>query len=149
MVKAKPGEGAPDEELGINPGQVRLLPVPMRVKLARKADRQMRALLIRDSNSQVALTVMSANALSDQEVEQIAASRNVVREVLEEIPRRRDWIRKYSVAKALVRNPRANLATSLKLVPRMSKKDLRELARDKNVTEGVRSMALRLYNAKS
>jgi hypothetical protein len=148
-VKAKPGEGAPDEELGINPGQVRLLPVPIRVKLARKADRQMRALLIRDANSQVALTVMTANALSDQEVEQIASSRNVVREVLDEIPRRREWIRKYAVAKALVRNPRVPLTTAMKLVPRMTVKDLRELARDKNVAEGVRSMALRLYQTKT
>lgn len=149
-VKAtKEGDGEPiDEAGGVNPGQLRLLPVPIRVKLARNADRQTRGLLIRDSNTQVALTVMLNNALPDSEVEQIANSRNVVKEVLEEIPKKREWIRKYAIAKALVKNPRANLATSLKLVPRMTMRDLRELARDKNVADGVRSVALRLYNAK-
>ena len=147
-AKEKPAEGTEEESTGLTPGQVRLLPVPIRVKLARKADRQMRSILIRDSNSQVALSVMTGNSLSDQEVEQIANSRNVVREVLEEIPRRREWIRKYAVAKALVRNPRFHLAQAIRLVPRLTLKDLRELARDKNVADGVRSVALRLYHAR-
>lgn len=147
-VKQREGEGEVIEETGINPGQVRLLPVPVRMKLARKADRQMRSLLIRDSNSLVAVTVITANAIADSEVEQIANNRAVAREVLEEIPKKREWIRKYTIAKALVKNPRTNLATALKLVPRMTVKDLRELARDKNVPEGVRSVAIRLYQAK-
>lgn len=145
----KAGEGEPIEEVGgINPGQIKLLPVPVRVKMARNADRQTRNLLIRDSNTQVALAVMLNNSLPDSEVEQIANSRNVVKEVLEQIPKKREWIRKYSIARALVKNPRTNLATALKLVPRMTMKDLRDLAKDKNVADGVRSVALRLYQAK-
>ena len=147
-VKAQEGDGEVIEETGLNPGQIRLLPVPVRVKMARNADKQTRAQLIRDSNSQVAVTVLLGNSLPDSEVEQIANSRNVVKEVLDEIPKKREWIRKYSIAKALVRNPKVNLATALKLVPRMTLRDLRELARDKNVADGVRSVALRLYQVK-
>ena len=147
-VKAQEGDGEVIEETGLNPGQIRLLPVPVRVKMARNADKQTRAQLIRDSNAQVAVTVLLGNSLPDSEVEQIANSRNVVKEVLDEIPKKREWIRKYSIAKALVRNPKVNLATALKLVPRMTVRDLRELARDKNVADGVRSVALRLYQAK-
>ena len=147
-VKAQEGDGEVIEETGLNPGQIRLLPVPVRVKMARNADKQTRAQLIRDSNAQVAVTVLLGNSLPDSEVEQIANSRNVVKEVLDEIPKKREWIRKYSIAKALVRNPKVNLATALKLVPRMTLRDLRELARDKNVADGVRSVALRLYQVK-
>ena len=148
-AKQKPAEGEKVDELrGLSDGQIRGLPVPIRVKIARGASRQLRGILIRDTNSQVALSVLNGNQLSDQEVEQIASSRSVVSEVLDEIPKRRDWIRKYPIAKALVRNPKTNLAVALRLVPRMSVRDLRELARDKNIADGVRSTALRLYQAK-
>jgi hypothetical protein len=147
-VKLRPADGKVDEISGLSAGQVRLLPVPIRVKLARNADRQMRALLIRDSNTQVAVTVLYNSSVNDQEVELIASSRNVVDEVLEFIAKRREWIRRYSIAKALVKNPRTHLATAIQLVPRMVLRDLRDLARDRNVPEGVRSTAKRLYLAK-
>lgn len=148
-AREKPAEGEQVDDLsGLSEGQIRALPVPIRVKLARGASRQLRSILIRDTNAQVALSVMNSNQLSDQEVEQIAHSRSVVPEVLEEIPKRREWIRKYQVAKALVRNPKTQLSIALRLISRMAVRDLRDLARDRNIPEGVRSTALRLYQAK-
>ncbi len=147
-VREKPSDGKVDEVSGLSAGQLRLLPVPIRVKIARNADRQMRNILIRDQNTQVALSVLRNNTMNDQEVELIASSRSVVDEVLGEIPRRREWIRKYPIAKALVKNPRTQLATAIGLVPRMTLRDLRALARDRNVPDGVRSTARRLYQAK-
>jgi len=128
--------------------EIRQLPVPMRMKVARGAPVQVRSVLIRDTNAQVALAVMYGNNLTDQEVEMIAASRSVRDEVLAEIPKKREWIQKYTVVKSLVKNPRTQLATAVKLVPRLSVKDLRELSKDKNVPDGVRSTAWRLYQAK-
>jgi hypothetical protein len=147
-VRLRPADGKVDEISGLSAGQVRLLPVPVRVKLARNADRQMRALLIRDSNSQVAVAVLYNSSVHDQEVELIASSRNVVDEVLDIISKRREWIRRYAVAKALVKNPRTQLATAIHLVPRMIMRDLRDLSRDRNVPDGVRTTAKRLYLAK-
>ncbi|MEM6792804.1 MAG: hypothetical protein AAF725_02405 [Acidobacteriota bacterium] len=147
-AEAGEAEGETIDETKITPAQVRLLPVPMRMKIARNADRQMRALLVRDANSLVAVTTITANSVPDSEIESIANNRSVCEEVLAEIPKRREWIRKYSIARALVKNPKNNLTTSLKLLPRMSVRDLRDLAKDKNVADGVRQMALRLYQAK-
>ncbi len=147
-AKDKPADGKLEETTGLSDAQIRSLAIPIRVKMARGANRQVRSILIRDSNSMVALSVINGNSLPDQEVEQIANSRSVISEVLAEIPKRRDWIRKYAIAKALVKNPRTQLATSIGLVPRMTMRDLRDLSRDKNVPEGVRSIALRLYMAK-
>ncbi|MEM8994445.1 MAG: hypothetical protein AAGF23_06590 [Acidobacteriota bacterium] len=142
-------EGDPVDELhNVTAAQVRMLPVPMRMKLARNADRQMRGLLIRDANSMVAVTVITANSIPDSEVEAIANNRSVPDEVLAEIPKKREWIRKYSIAKALVKNPKAPLPIALKLLPRMAVRDLRDLAKDRNVAEGVRQTALRLYQAR-
>ena len=44
--------------------------------------------------------------------------------------------------------PWAAQPAALRLLPRMSVKDLRELAKDKNAQEGVRTMALRMYQGK-
>ena len=147
-ARDKPSDGKVEETTGLTDVQIRSLPIPVRMKMARGANRQVRSILIRDTNSQVALSVINGNSLPDQEVEQIANSRSVVGEVLAEIPKRREWIRKYAIAKALVKNPRTQLATSIGLVPRMTLRDLRDLSRDKNVPDGVRSVALRLYMAK-
>lgn len=154
-VKAKNrGKGGPEpeaeveEKTGLTDTEIRQLPVPMRVKMARNAPRQVRLILIRDSNSMVAMTVLTANSLPESEVEQIANSRAVCEEVLSAIPKNKEWIGKYNIAKALIRNPKVNLSVAMKLLPRMSVKDLRDLAKDKNAQEGVRSMALRMYQSK-
>lgn len=144
----EPAEGEVEEKTGLTDTEIRQLPVPMRVKMARNAPRQVRLILIRDSNSMVAMTVLTANSLPESEVEQIANSRSVCEEVLSAIPKNKEWIGKYNIAKALIRNPKVNLSVAMKLLPRMSVKDLRELAKDKNAQEGVRSMALRMYQSK-
>lgn len=137
-----------DEKTGLSDIEIRQLPVPMRLKLARNASRQIRLILIRDANAQVATTVLTANSIPDSELEQIANSRSVCEEVLTEIQKNRDWIGKYTIAKALLKNPKTQLANALRLLPRMSVKDLKDLAKDKNAQEGVRSVALRMYQAK-
>ena len=147
-AREKPAEGKLEESTGLTDVQIRSLPIPVRIKMARGANRQVRSILIRDPTAQVALSVLLGNSLPDQEVEQIANNRSVVAEVLAEIPKKREWIRKYGIARALVKNPRTRLAISVKLVPRMVMRDLRDLARDKNVPDGVRSIARRLYMAK-
>jgi hypothetical protein len=146
--REEPAVGEVETQTGLSEGQIRMLPVPARLKLARGATRQLRTFLLRDNNVQVALAALLGNPLSDQEVEQAASSRSVAEEILEAIARKREWISRYNVAKLLARNPRTPLPISLRLVNRMSVRDLRDLGRDKNVADAVRSTALRLYRIK-
>lgn len=143
-----PATGDLEDKTGLTEGQIRMLPVPARLKLTRGATRTLRAILLRDSNVQVALSVVLNNSLSEQEVEQTASSRSVAEEVLVIIAKKRDWVGKYNIAKALAWNPRTPLPTALRLVPRLSVRDLRDLGRDRNVPDAVRSTALRLYRIK-
>ncbi len=148
-ARGKPVEGETVEGAqGLNDGQVRSLPVPVRIRLARGADRMLRAVLVRDTNSQVALSVLQGGRLSDQEVELFANSRSVHLDVLVEIARRREWVQRYSVAKSLARNPRTQLSIAIRLLARLTVNDLRLLARDRNVAQAVRSNATRLYQVK-
>jgi hypothetical protein len=143
-----PAVGEVDEKTGLTEGQIRQLPVPARLKLSRGAPRSLRTILLRDTNAQVAVSVIINNSLSDQEIEHTAANRSVVEEVLETIARRREWVGKYKILKSLVQNPRTPLPTALRLVPRLAVRDLRDVGRDRNVADAVRSTALRLYRIK-
>lgn len=147
-VRALPAAGEIDERTGLSEGQIRLLPVPARLKLTRGAPRALRTILLRDSNPQVAVSVLLNNNLSDQEVEQTATNRSVNEEVLETIAKRREWVNRYIVSKALVQNPRTPLPTALRLINKLAVRDLRELSRDRNIADAVRSTALRLYRIK-
>ncbi len=128
--------------------EVRRLPVPMRVKLARGASRELRTALVRDSNAQVAVAVLKGNSMPDDEIESISNNRQVREEVLAEIARTREWIRKYSIQRALVKNPKTFPSIAIKFVPRMTLRDLRDIGRDKNVGDAVRTMARRIYDTR-
>ena len=119
--------------------------MPERLRLARGATRILRNLLIRDTNPLVAMAVMEHNTLDEQEIEQIANNRLVPEEVLLEIGRRRDWIAKYPILKALVQNPRTPAGLALRLVGRLNIRDLRDLSRNRNTATPVRAAAQRLY----
>ena len=148
-ARVLPESGEVDvEKTKLSEGQIRTLSIPARLKLTRGAPRSLRSILIRDSNSLVAVSVVTNNALSDQEVEQTASNRAVIEEVLEAIARNRQWSAKYNICKALVQNPRTYLPTALRLMTRLSVRDLRELSRDRNVADAIRSTALRLYTIK-
>lgn len=141
---ADPGSEV-DHQTGLTETQVRLLPVPIRRKLARGATKTLRTILIRDPNPQVAVAALSEGGLSDGEVEQVAANRAVVGEVLEEIARRRDWVTKPKVISALVHNPRTPAGVAVRLLPRVPVRELSGLAKDHNISSAVRTQASRMY----
>ena len=77
--------------------------------------------------------MITNNNLSEQEVEQTAASRSVVEEVLTAIGQRREWANKYTIVKCAGHNPRTPLAISMRLIPKLSVRDLKDLGRDRNI----------------
>ncbi len=146
---AQPSEGEKDEITGLSEAQVRSLPIPVRLKLARGAPRTLRTILVKDKNPMVAVSVITGNALGDIEIEQIASSRAVAEEVLVAIGKNRQFSRKYPVIHALVKNPRTSVGLARRLVPRMSVRDLKALSKDRNISDAVRSTAARLYKIKT
>lgn len=140
--------GDDDDLTGLSESQVRSLPIPVRLKLSRGASKGLRNLLIRDPNPMVATSILQNNAMGELEVEQIANSRAVIGEVLELIGKKRNWNRKYSIMQALVRNPRTPVGMAVRMVPRLSPRDMQLLVKDRNVANAVRDTARRLYTMK-
>jgi hypothetical protein len=117
------------------------LPVLDRLKLAMKGTREQRSVLIRDSNKLVAVAVLSSPKLSESEVEAFARMGNVSEEVLRIIAHNRSWTKNYGVLLALVRNPKTPQALSMGFIARLNERDLKALAVDRNVPEGLRVAA--------
>jgi hypothetical protein len=147
-VRALPLVGELEERTGLSEGQIRMLAVPQRLRLTRGASRVMKQILLRDPNSQVAVAVLHHNNFSEQEIEQVARSRSVPEEVLLELAKRREWVARYTICRALVGNPKTPVSISVRLLPKMSVRDLKLLSRDRNLPDAVRSSASRLYTIK-
>jgi hypothetical protein len=117
--------------------------------LAMKGGRDERLILIRDTNKLVALSVLKNPRLGDQEVEGIAAARNVSDEVLRTVGADREWTKTYAIVVALVKNPRTPPGISTNFIPRLTNKDLKLLGSDKNVPEIIRRNAKRTYEIRN
>ena len=148
-AKELPALGERDERTGLSESQIRVLPVPLKIKLTRGASRTLRGILIKDTNQSVALSVVNNAAMTEDEIAQVAASRSVIDEVLTVISRRREWLSKYKICLALAKNPRIPVGVAVKLLPKLSVRDLRTMSKDRNVADAVRSSAGRLYRIKT
>jgi hypothetical protein len=114
------------------------LPITDKMKLAMKGTREQRSQLIRDPNRMVAAAVLSSPKLTDAEVEAFTKMGNVSEEVLRTIGTNRNWLKNYGVMLGLVRNPKTPLGISMQLIHRISERDLKMLAVDRNVPEALR-----------
>jgi hypothetical protein len=112
-----------------------------RLKAASKGTREMRAILVRDTNKMIAAAVMSSPKLTEQEVESIARMASVSEDVLRMIAHNRAWMKSYKVVLGLVKNPKTPVALSMNLLQRVSTKDCSQIAVDRNVPEPLRIAA--------
>jgi hypothetical protein len=117
------------------------LTVMEKVKVAMRGTREERAILIRDPNRLVAAAVLSSPKLTENEVEGIARMANVSEEVLRVIGTNRAWVKSYSIAAGLARNPKTPVAISLHLLQRLTDRDAKLMATDRNIPEPVRLAA--------
>lgn len=140
-----PPEGEHDPETGLTESQIRTLPVGVKLRLCFTAKPSTRWILLRDSNPKVALSAYQRSPLTGGEIELLANSRSVVPEILEGIATDRRWSRKYQVVHSLVKNPRTPIANAIQLIPRLAMRDLRNLSKDRNIPDAVRTRAEALY----
>jgi hypothetical protein len=124
------------------------LDVKGRIQLALKGNKEERSLLIRDGTKVVALAVLDAPKLSDGEVEKFASQKNVLEAVLRQIPLKRRFMKNYIVVRNLVANPRAPLDIGLGLMKNLLTQDLKNLSGNKEVSETIRKLALKMYKQK-
>jgi len=128
--------------------RIQKLSVSERILLALRGGKEVRTILLRDPNKEVALTVMENPKITETEVELIARSRSIAEEALRKITKKREWMKNYNVILALVTNPKTPIPISISLVGDLKTKDLAVLEKSRNVAEGVRLTAKKLVRAR-
>ncbi len=128
--------------------KINSLDVKGRIQLALKGNKEERSILIRDGTKVVALAVLEAPKISDGEVEKFALQKNVLEAVLRQIPLKRRFMKNYIVVRNLVANPRTPLDLGLGLMKHLLVQDLKNISANKEISETVRKLALKMYKQK-
>lgn len=122
--------------------------VAMKIKLAYKANKEVRQILIRETNKMVVGAVLNSGRLTDTEIVVMSKSRSVSSDVLRHISRNRDWMKNYEVQQGMVGNPKCPQAIAIGLIKNMRLGDLGALARNTNVPAVIRTTAKQLWDQK-
>lgn len=137
-----------EEQRGSALQKISKLDVKGRINLAFKGTKEERSILIRDGTKIVALAVLESPKVTDGEVEKFASQKNVLEAVLRAIPMKRRFMKIYPVVRNLTFNPRAPIDVSLALIKNLLVQDLRHLAGNKEVSDTVRKLALKMFRQK-
>jgi hypothetical protein len=137
-----------EEQRGSALQKISKLDITGRIQLAMKGTKEERSLLIRDGTKIVALAVLESPKLTDSEVEKFANQKNVLEAVLRGISMKRRFMKQYAILRNLTFNPRTPIDVSLGLVKHLLTGDLKNLAGNKEVSDTVRKIALRMFRQK-
>jgi hypothetical protein len=135
-------EGALSERLA-------LMTIRQKIRLAMLGNREIRSILVRDTNREVSRSVLASPKLNENEVEAFAAMRNVSDDILREIGNSRKWTRSYNVVINLAKNPKTPPMISQRLLFRLLSKDLVGLTRDRSIPEPLRKSAQRMMSQRA
>jgi len=133
----------PDENRSTAVARIAKMGFSERLKTAIKGTREMRAILIRDPNKVISTSVLSSPKLTEVEIEGFARMTTVPEEVLRIIGSNRVWLKNYGILSSLTRNAKTPISVSLRLMNRLTDRDLTMLSVDRNVPEPLRIAARR------
>ena len=127
---------------------IRRLNVSQRMRLATKASRLERQVLLRDNSPQVLMALVANPRIDEQEVRDLVRSPHAASGVLQHVAKDRRWSANYEIRLSLIKNPKTPTPLAQRLLPSLRTPDLQTLAKSPNVREAIKGAALRLYLGK-
>lgn len=129
--------------------KIRDLKLATKIRLATVGTAFHRAVLIRDSNKQVAIAAVKSPGIGDQEIVRYSANRALNEDVIRYIASQREFLKNYQVKYNLVNNPKCPLPTSLRLLTFLRDNDLKAISRSKSVPGTLATTAKKLLQQKA
>lgn len=120
-----------------------------KIRLATLGNAFARAVLIRDTNRQVAMAAIRSPAVTDMEVMRYAANRGLDDEIVRFIANQRQWVRLYSVKLALCNNPKCPLPVAMRFLPHLNVRDLKMLSRSKGIPSALCTAAKQMLQQRN
>ncbi|NOY13571.1 MAG: hypothetical protein GXP51_07810 [Deltaproteobacteria bacterium] len=124
------------------------MPVAEKIKMALTGDKEWRTLLLREANKLVSTAVLKNPRITEGEVLGVAKNRSASDDLIRIILLNREWIKNYEMKKALVVHPRTPLQKAMRFMTFLTEKDIRELAKSRNVSQPVVNNARRMLASK-
>jgi hypothetical protein len=151
---AVPGEMLVEPEAPAPPpprslfAQIVGMTIGQKIKLALRGNHDARTILIRDTNKLIRRFVLLNPRISDNEIIAIAKNKSADDELIRMVTERREWMRNYQVRLGLATNPKTALPVALRQIPTLDERDVRNIAKSKNVPQAVAAHARRLIFTK-
>ncbi len=120
-----------------------------KIRLATLGNAFARAVLIRDTNRQVAMAAIRSPAVTDMEVLRYATNRGLDDEIVRYIANQRQWVRLYGVKVALVNNPKCPLPVAMRFLPHLNVRDLKALSRSKGIPSALSTAAKQMLQQRN
>jgi hypothetical protein len=138
-----------EEDLNLSKYQMSLeMGVSEKIKVAMTGDKEWRNILIREANKLVSTAVMKNPRITEGEVLAVAKNRSSSDELIRLITLNREWLKNYEIKKALVMHPRTPLPKALRYMSILTEKDVKNLAKSRNVSQIIVNNARRMLMAK-
>jgi hypothetical protein len=128
--------------------RINLLGVSERVRLALTGNKTERLVLIKDPNKLVQTAVLDSPKMADDEVLIHVRNLSLPGEIIGKIANNREWTKNYTIILALVANPKTPVNRDISFVKQLHDRDLKMLARDRNISPVIRVVAENLVKQK-
>lgn len=119
-----------------------------KIKLALTGNKEVRGVLLKQSNKVVSRSVVRNPKITNNEIAQLTQTRSVSDEILREIARNDEWLKNYGIRKGLAFNPKTPVQISLKLLTKLNVKDLVALSISKGVPNVITASAKKIVTRK-
>ena len=128
--------------------RINLMGISERVRLALTGSKTDRLVLIKDANKIVQAAVLDSPKMSDDEVLIHVRNLSLPGEIIGKIANNREWSKNYTVVLALVENPKTPVNRAISFVKQLHIRDLKLLAKDRNISPVIRVLAQNLEKQK-
>jgi hypothetical protein len=119
-----------------------------KVRVATLGNAFARSVLIREKNMTVAMACIRSPGVSPSEALKYAQDRSLDEDIIRFVSNHRQWTRLPGIRMALCNNPKTPMATTLRLLPTLPVRDLKNIARSKGIPSAIAKAAKQLVSAR-
>jgi len=128
--------------------KVKDMNVADKVKAALLGNKEMRDILIKDNNNMISANVLRNPRITDEELIRVANARESSDQMLRVISSNKKHLKNYAIRLGLATNPKTPLHYSLKFMSSLHAKDIKSIAKSKNVPSSISKAARRIMERK-
>lgn len=121
-----------------------LMGIGEKIKMALSGDKEWRSILVKDANKLVSGSVIKNPRITEAEILTLIKAGIQNDEIMRLICANKEWIKSYMIRKALIENNRTPIQNAMRYLGTMGEKDLSSLAKSKNISSVISTMAKRL-----